>query len=193
MIVVSLLFVRFCGEQFVFQVVVLFWFNKKVILFFQVLLKFILIYLIYIIVVVVLFVSFLYIGFLEDSLFDVSISVRKVEWLFFVEGSCCFRVGEDIVWKWQNDDLEVFIFEGVDYFVFLIFVFFEIMFFDVFCVFFVVNVVLIFQNLLIKLFLLIFNFFSIYVQDSVFVFLIFYSQVFEFFFVVQEIFNDEFV
>lgn len=191
MIAASLLPARFRGEQPASQAAAPSWFNKKVTPLLQVLSKLTSTHPIHTIVVVALLASSSYIGLLEDSLFDASISVRKAEWSSLVEGSRRLRVGEDTAWKWQNDDSEAPIPEGADHLALLTLVFPETMSSDASRVPPVVNAVPIPQNLSIKSLPSTSNSFSTYAQDSALAFSIPYSQAPEFLSVAQEIPNDE--
>ncbi|KAK4658812.1 3-hydroxy-3-methylglutaryl-coenzyme A (HMG-CoA) reductase isozyme [Podospora pseudocomata] len=191
MIAANLLPARFRGEQPASQAAAPSWFNKKVTPLLQVLSKLTSTHPIHTIVVVALLASSSYIGLLEDSLFDASISVRKAEWSSLVEGSRRLRVGEDTAWKWQNDDSEAPIPEGADHLALLTLVFPETMSSDASRVPPVVNAVPIPQNLSIKSLPSTSNSFSTYAQDSALAFSIPYSQAPEFLSVAQEIPNDE--
>ncbi|VBB71847.1 Putative 3-hydroxy-3-methylglutaryl-coenzyme A reductase [Podospora comata] len=191
MIAASLLPARFRGEQPASQAAAPSWFSKKVTPLLQVLSKLTSTHPIHTIVVVALLASSSYIGLLEDSLFDASISVRKAEWSSLVEGSRRLRVGEDTAWKWQNDDSEAPIPEGADHLALLTLVFPETMSSDASRVPPVVNAVPIPQNLSIKSLPSTSNSFSTYAQDSALAFSIPYSQAPEFLSVAQEIPNDE--
>ncbi|KAK0741586.1 hydroxymethylglutaryl-coenzyme A reductase-domain-containing protein [Apiosordaria backusii] len=191
MIAANLLPSRFRGEQPATQAAAPSWFNKKVTPLLQVLSKLTSTHPIHTIVVVALLASSSYIGLLEDSLFDASISVRKAEWSSLVEGSRRLRVGEDTAWKWQTDDSDAPIPEGADHLALLTLVFPETMSSDASRVPPVVNAVPIPQNLSIKSLPSTSNSFSTYAQDSALAFSIPYDQAPEFLSVAQEIPNDD--
>ncbi|CCC07826.1 unnamed protein product [Sordaria macrospora k-hell] len=106
MIASSLLPSRFRGEQPATQAAAPSWINKKVTPPLQKLSKITSSNPIHTIVLVALLASSSYIGLLQNSLFDVTRSVRKADWESLQAGSRMLRAGADTEWNWQNHDAE---------------------------------------------------------------------------------------
>ncbi|KAL2756680.1 hypothetical protein ACRALDRAFT_1062380 [Sodiomyces alcalophilus JCM 7366] len=54
------------------------------------------------VVIVAVLASTSYVGLLQESLFDATISVRSADWSSLVEGSRCLKTGPDSSWRWQS-------------------------------------------------------------------------------------------
>ncbi|EGO51929.1 3-hydroxy-3-methylglutaryl-coenzyme A reductase [Neurospora tetrasperma FGSC 2508] len=106
MIASSLLPSRFRGEQPAAQAATPSWINKKVTPPLQKLSKITSSNPIHTIVLVALLASSSYIGLLQNSLFNVTRSVRKAEWESLQAGSRMLRAGANTEWNWQNHDPE---------------------------------------------------------------------------------------
>jgi len=180
---------RFRGEQPASQATTPSWLNKKVTPLLQTLSKITSSHPIHTIVVVALLASSTYIGLLEDSLFDVTRSVRKAEWSSLVEGSRRLRAAPDTAWNWQSFD-DAPIPKNADHLALLTLVFPESTSSDAPSTPPVVGTVPSPQNLSVVSLPSTTNSFNAYSQDSALAFAVPYAQAPEFLAVAQEIPND---
>ncbi|KAL2271343.1 hypothetical protein VTJ83DRAFT_714 [Remersonia thermophila] len=190
MVVSNFLPSRFRGEQPPAQAVAPSWLNKKVTPLLQVLARLTSTHPIQTIVITALLASSSYMGLLEESLFDATRSVRKVEWSSLVEGSRLLRAAEDTNWAWQTYDAEAQIPPTADHLALLTLVFPESLSADPSkAAPPLVNTVPIPQNLSIRQLPSTSNSFAAYSQDSALAFAMPYDQASEFLTVAQEIPN----
>jgi len=180
---------RFRGEQPPTKATTPSWINKKITPVLQFLSTITSSNPIHTIVIVALLASSTYIGLLEESLFDVTSSVRKAEWSSLVEGSRRLRAGEDTAWKWQSVDDDSPAEAAADHLALLTFVFPESST-DAPKTAPLAATVPAPQNLSITALPSTPNSFSTYSQDSALAFSIPYSQAPEFLAAAQEIPND---
>ena len=180
---------RFRGEQPTAKVSAPSWLNKKVTPLLQSLSKIASSHPIHTIVVVALLASSTYIGLLEESLFDVTRSVRKAEWSSLAEGSRRLRAGPDTTWNWQSFD-DAPIPRNADHLALLTLVFPDSTSADTSRTPPVRNTVPIPQNLSITSLPPTSNSFTAYSQDSALAFAVPFSQAPEFLALAQEIPND---
>lgn len=180
---------RFRGEQPPTKPLAPSWINKKITPVLQFLSTLTSSNPIHTIVIVALLASSTYIGLLEESLFDVTRTVRKAEWSSLVEGSRRLRAGEDTAWKWQSFDGDSPVQSGADHLALLTLVFPESST-DAPKTAPLATTVPIPQNLSITPLPSTSNSFSTYSQDSALAFSIPYGQAPEFLAAAQEIPND---
>lgn len=180
---------RFRGEQPPAKPAAPSWINKKITPALQFLSTLTSSNPIHTIVIVALLASSTYIGLLEESLFDVTRSVRKAEWSCLVEGSRTLRAGSDTTWKWQSVDDTSPVSADVNHLALLTLVFPESST-DAPKTAPLATTVPIPGNLSITSLPSTSNSFSTYSQDSALAFSIPYSQASEFLSAAQEIPND---
>lgn len=180
---------RFRGEQPAAQTAAPSWLNKKVTPFLQLLSKITSSHPIHTIVVVALLASSTYIGLLEESLFDVTLSVRKAEWSSLVEGSRRLRAAPDTAWNWQSFD-DAPIPRNADHLALLTLVFPDSTSTDVSRTAPVQNAVPIPQNLSVTSLPTTSNSLTAYSQDSALAFALPFSQAAEFLTLAQELPNS---
>ncbi|KAK0656892.1 3-hydroxy-3-methylglutaryl-coenzyme a reductase-like protein [Cercophora newfieldiana] len=179
---------RFRGEQPASQAAAPSWLNKKVTPLLQTLSKITSSHPIHTIVVVALLASSTYIGLLEESLFDVTRSVRKAEWSSLVEGSRRLRAAPDTAWNWQSFD-DAPIPRNADHLALLTLVFPDTTSADTSRTPPVQNAVPTPQNLSVTSLPTTSNSFTAYSQDSALAFAVPFSQAAEFLTLAQEIPN----
>lgn len=123
MIASSLLPSRFRGEQPASKAEPPSWLNTKISPFLQVISKLTASHPIHTVVVVALLASSSYLGLLEESLFDVTQSVRKADWSSLAEGSRSLHASPETSWKWQTWDSDAEISSDAEHLALLTFVF----------------------------------------------------------------------
>lgn len=181
---------RFRGEQPAVQAGPPSWLNTKITPLLQLLSKITSSHPIHTVVVVALLASSTYLGLLEESLFDATISVRKADWSSLTEGSRSLRAGPDSAWKWQSHDADAVVGKDVDHLALLTLVFPDSLSNDAPKTAPLVHTVPIPQNLSITELPSTSNSLTTYSQDSALAFSLPYSQAPEFLAVAQEIPND---
>lgn len=123
MISSTLLPTRFRGEQPAAQATAPSWLNKKLTPGLKFLSKVACSHPIHTVVIVAVLASTSYVGLLQESLFDASISVRSADWSSLTEGSRRLQTGPETAWKWQNVESEATILKDVDHLALLTLVF----------------------------------------------------------------------
>ncbi|KAI8185042.1 3-hydroxy-3-methylglutaryl-coenzyme A reductase [Colletotrichum sp. SAR 10_65] len=123
MISSSLLPSRFRGEQPAAQAAAPSWLNKKLTPGLKFLSKVACSHPIHTVVIVAVLASTSYVGLLQESLFDATISVRSADWSSLTEGSRRLQAGPETAWKWQNVEPEATVAKDVDHLALLTLVF----------------------------------------------------------------------
>lgn len=190
MIASSFLPSRFRGEQPVEKTEPPSWLNTKINPLLQSLAKITSTHPIQTIVVVALLASSTYIGLLEESLFDITKTVRRADWPSLTEGSRSLRAGPESGWKWQTCDSDLKIASDVDHLALLTLVFPESLSNDAPKTAPVVQAIPSPQNLSIIPLPSTTNSLTTYSQDTSLAFALPYSQAPEFLVAAQEIPND---
>lgn len=163
------------------------WINKRLTPLFQTLSRLACLHPIHTVVIVALLASSTYIGLLEESLFDVSSSVRKADWSSLVEGSRMLKASPETLWKWQSIDSDTSIPVNYDHQALLTLVFPESLSSDAPLTAPMAHTVPTPQNLSITSLPTTSNPLSTYSQDSALAFSIPYNQAPEFLTAAQEI------
>ncbi|KAF6820893.1 3-hydroxy-3-methylglutaryl-coenzyme a reductase [Colletotrichum plurivorum] len=114
---------RFRGEQPAAQPATPSWLNKKITPGLKFLSKLACSHPIHTVVIVAVLASTSYVGLLQESLFDASISVRSADWSSLTEGSRRLHAGPETAWKWQNLEPEAPVAGDVDHLALLTLVF----------------------------------------------------------------------
>lgn len=114
---------RFRGQQAATRNSAPSWFSNRITPLLQTLASLTSLHPIHTIVIVAVLASSTYLGLLEESLFDLSGTVRRADWSSLTDGSRSLRVGPETSWKWQPYDSEAPIPAGADHLALLTFVF----------------------------------------------------------------------
>ncbi|EXF76233.1 hydroxymethylglutaryl-coenzyme A reductase [Colletotrichum fioriniae PJ7] len=178
---------RFRGEQPAAQAAAPSWVNKKITPALKFLSKLACSHPIHTVVIVAVLASTSYVGLLQESLFDATISVRTADWSSLVEGSRRLQAGPETAWKWQNVEPEASIAGEVDHQALLTLVFPESQSPESINTAPRTHAVPIPQNLSITSLPSTSNSLTTYSQDSALAFAVPYSQAAEFLSVAQEI------
>ncbi|KAK1623246.1 hydroxymethylglutaryl-coenzyme A reductase [Colletotrichum phormii] len=178
---------RFRGEQPAAQAAAPSWVNKKITPALKFLSKLACSHPIHTVVIVAVLASTSYVGLLQESLFDATISVRTADWSSLVEGSRRLQAGPETAWKWQNVEPEASIAGEVDHQALLTLVFPESQSPESINTAPRTHTVPIPQNLSITSLPSTSNSLTTYSQDSALAFAVPYSQAAEFLSVAQEI------
>ncbi|TPX16012.1 uncharacterized protein E0L32_000346 [Thyridium curvatum] len=186
----SLIPSRFRGEQPASQAAAPSWLNTKITPFLQSLSSLSSSHPIQTVVIVALLASSTYIGLLEESLFDVSRSVRKADWGSLTEGSRSLRAGPDTAWKWQTQESDASVSSAVDHLALLTLIFPDSLSNDAPKTAPLLQTVPIPENLSVTPLPSTSNSLTSYSQDSALAFSVPYDQAPEFLATAQEIPND---
>ncbi|TDZ16481.1 3-hydroxy-3-methylglutaryl-coenzyme A reductase [Colletotrichum orbiculare MAFF 240422] len=114
---------RFRGEQPASQAAAPSWLNKKITPALKFLSKVACSHPIHTVVIVAVLASTSYVGLLQESLFDATISVRTADWSSLTEGSRRLQAGPETAWKWQNVEPEAAVAGDIDHLALLTLVF----------------------------------------------------------------------
>ncbi len=114
---------RFRGQQPATKASAPSWFSNKITPLLQTLASLTSLHPIHTIVIVAVLASFTYLGLLEESLFDLSGTVRCADWSSLADGSRSLRIGPETSWKWQPYDSEASAPSGADHLALVTFVF----------------------------------------------------------------------
>ncbi|ROT39631.1 hypothetical protein SODALDRAFT_339106 [Sodiomyces alkalinus F11] len=93
---------RFRGEQPATPQPTPTWFGKRITPILQFFSRLACSHPIHTVVIVAVLASSSYVGLLQESLFDATITVRSADWSSLIEGSRCLKTGPDSSWRWQT-------------------------------------------------------------------------------------------
>ncbi|KAI1772907.1 hydroxymethylglutaryl-coenzyme A reductase-domain-containing protein [Hypoxylon cercidicola] len=114
---------RFRGQQPATKASAPSWFSNRITPLLQTLASLTSLHPIHTIVTVAVLASSTYLGLLEESLFDLSGTVRRADWSSLTDGSRSLRIGPETSWKWQPYDSEASAPSGADHLALVTFVF----------------------------------------------------------------------
>ncbi|KAK1995579.1 hydroxymethylglutaryl-coenzyme A reductase [Colletotrichum falcatum] len=106
---------RFRGEQPTALPAAPNWVNKKITPALKFLSKLACSHPIHTVVIVAVLASTSYVGLLQESLFDATISVRTADWSSLLEGSRTLHASPETSWKWQNVESDASVSPDVDH------------------------------------------------------------------------------